>query len=429
MGEEKTMEIAPHIDRFGDIRKMLVHYFNDTLLKKDARFADDFFGAVKKKYGNPVVIRAEEEFHEFTDIFIYSYRFPDGRTVIDRFVAEDTGLSEKERAVVLGWKAPIVGIFQVKKILPDGFVAENLINEVEYHIKPTAIPRQLEQLVAPGAFIRAKIIPVGNEEYIFSGIMDFLDIPETEILKSVASIQRETPALAFRDNEERTRNGFELQKKERALFIEYFGGDEVLAAGRELKDLWAGFMEFKLKKRDKPVPAGYTPPQMEFPKDLLKRKDVGIVFEEVTGQHYLINYGLVLDIFRNPEESKIRRYEEEIMIYLEEDSVPPGILRRIFFRYPQNAEFILRKILERPEFDLQRDFDSLMDEFKPSFRERTIFPQMLPMSERMVRALRPEMGQIKEPAGKIGRNAPCPCGSGKKSKRCCGKGEDEMNRR
>ena len=31
--------------------------------------------------------------------------------------------------------------------------------------------------------------------------------------------------------------------------------------------------------------------------------------------------------------------------------------------------------------------------------------------------------------GKIGRNAPCPCGSGAKYKRCCEKKEAEMNRR
>ena len=60
--------------------------------------ADDFFKAVKKEFGNPVVIQSEEEFHEFTDNFIYSYRFPDERTVIDRFVAETSGLSEKEKA-------------------------------------------------------------------------------------------------------------------------------------------------------------------------------------------------------------------------------------------------------------------------------------------------------------------------------------------
>ena len=415
------MKIAPHIDRFGDIRKMLVDYFKNVLLNKDDALADDFFNAVKKEFGNPVVIQSDEEFHEFTDNFVYSYRFPDERTVIDRFVAETSGLNEKEKAIVARWNDPLVGIFQIKRVLSDGLFAENLINEVDYTIKLTTIPRRFEEIAVPGASFGAKIIPVGNGEYIFSGIQSFLDGPEKEILKNAASLQREHPEFAFRDNEERIRRGFELQKKERALFIEYFGGDEVLTEGKELNALWSGFMEFKMKRHDKPIPEGYKPPQLGCPKNLIKSRDVGIVFEEATGQHYLINYGLVLDVFRNPDESKIRRCEEDIMIYLEEDSIPPGILRRILFRYPQNAECIIRKLLNRPDFDLQRDFDSLMDEFKPSLKGQRVYPQMLPMSDRMVKALRLEMDQTQEPESKIGRNAPCPCGSGKKYKKCCGK--------
>jgi uncharacterized protein YecA (UPF0149 family) len=46
---------------------------------------------------------------------------------------------------------------------------------------------------------------------------------------------------------------------------------------------------------------------------------------------------------------------------------------------------------------------------------------MMPMSERMIKALKPEMYKEKEPERGIGRNAPCPCGSGKKYKKCCGK--------
>lgn len=415
------MKIAPHIDRFGDIRKMLVDYFQKVLMKRDKILADDFFKAVKKEYGNPVVVKSEEEFHEFTDNFVYSYRFSDELTVIDRFISEGSGLSEKEKAVVLRWKDPLAGIFQVKRPLPDGFVAENLINEVEYAIKPTAIPRQLAQFALPGAFFKAKIIPASDTEYIFSGIQEFLDTPESDIIRTVAELQREHPEIAFRDNEERIKRGFEMQQKERGLFIEYFGADEVLTEGRKLNELWSGFMEFKLKKHDKPLPEGYKAPQPRFPKNLLKTQDVGIVFEEVTGQHYLINYGLVLSVFRDPDESKIRKYEEEIFSYLEDNSISPGILRRIFFRYPQNAEFVIRTILKRPEFDLQRDFDSLLDEFKPSFKGRRIYPQVMPMSERMIKALKPEMYKEKEPERGTGRNAPCPCGSGKKYKKCCGK--------
>src|SRR4030067_1007926 len=79
----------------------------------------------------------------------------------------------------------------------------------------------------------------------------------------------------------------------------------------------------------------------------------------------------------------------------------------------ENAEFIVRKLLNRREFDLKRAFDALRDEFKPSFKGKRIFPQMMPMSERMTRVLRPEIYQGKENGSKIERNDPCPCGSGK----------------
>ena len=415
------MKVAPHIDRFGDIRKMLVDYFQDVLLKRDDTLKKAFFKALREEYGDPLVVKSENGFYESTDNFMYSYRFLDDLTVFDRFIAETPDLSEKEKAIVLRWKDPLVGLFQVKRSLPDGFIAENLINGVDYTIKPTTIPQRLERLAGPGAFFRAKIIPVSDKEYIFSGVQEFLDIPEEEILKVAASLQLEHPEFAFRDNEAKVKQGYEMQKKERALFIEYFGSDEVLTEGKKLNELMAGFMDYKLKKHDKPIPEGYRPPKMEFPKDLVKSKDVGIVFDEVSGQHYLINYGLILNIFQEPDESKIRRYKEAILIYLEDDTISPIILRRVFFRFPQNAEFIIRRVLNRPEFDLKRDFDSLMDELKPSFKGKRIFPQMMPMSEKMTRILRPEIYQEKEYGSKVGRNAPCPCGSGKKYKKCCGK--------
>jgi hypothetical protein len=71
----------------------------------------------------------------------------------------------------------------------------------------TAIPRRFEEIAVPGAFISAKIISVGDGEYIFSGIQNFLDGPEKEILKNAASLQREHPEFAFRDNGERIRRG------------------------------------------------------------------------------------------------------------------------------------------------------------------------------------------------------------------------------
>jgi hypothetical protein len=415
------LKIAPHIDRFGDIRKMLVDYFQYVLLKKDDALKKAFLKASREEYGDPLIIKSQDEFHEFTDNFVYSYRFPDNLTVIDRFVSETADLSEKEKAIVLRWKDPVVGLFQVKRTLPDGFVAENLINEVDYTIKPTTIPQRFEQLARPGEFFRAKIIPANDSEYIFSGVQEFLDISEKEMLKRVAELQMKNPQFAFRDNEEKIKRGFELQKKDRELFIEYFGSDVILTEGRKLPTLADEFMNYRLSKTEKPLPEDYKPPEMSFPEELLKSKDVGIVFDELSGQHYLVNYGIILNVFQSPDELKIQRYKRDILTYLEDHTISPYVLKRLFFRFPQNAEFIIRKVLDRPEFSLEKDFDSLMDEFKPSFKGKRIYPSILPMSPKFVKAMRPELYQKKKDEPKVGRNDPCPCGSGKKYKKCCGR--------
>jgi len=212
-----------------------------------------------------------------------------------------------------------------------------------------------------------------------------------------------------------------LQKKGRELFIEYFGSDEILTEGRKLPALADEFMNYRLSKIENPLPEGYKPPEMSFPEGLLKSKDVGIVFDELSGQHYLINYGIILNVFQNPDELKIQRYKRDILTYLEDQTISPHVLKRLFFRYPQNAEFVIREILDRPEFSLEKDLDPLMDEFKPSFKGKRIYPYILPMSPKYVKAMKPELYQKKKDEPKVGRNDPCPCGSGKKYKKCCGK--------
>jgi predicted house-cleaning noncanonical NTP pyrophosphatase (MazG superfamily) len=119
--EGEGMKIAQHIDRFGEIRKMFVDYFQYVLLKKDNTLKGAFFKAAREEYGDPLVTKSEEEFHEFMDSFVYSYRFPDHLTVIDRFISETSDLNEKEKAIVLGWKDPVAGVFQVKRVLSDEF--------------------------------------------------------------------------------------------------------------------------------------------------------------------------------------------------------------------------------------------------------------------------------------------------------------------
>jgi preprotein translocase subunit SecA len=42
-------------------------------------------------------------------------------------------------------------------------------------------------------------------------------------------------------------------------------------------------------------------------------------------------------------------------------------------------------------------------------------------ASRQGQANRPEKAQVRRQVPKVGRNEPCPCGSGKKYKHCCGR--------
>ena len=48
------------------------------------------------------------------DRFALQYRMRDGRTVVDRFVASRPDLDAADREMLLGWRDPVEGIFEIR---------------------------------------------------------------------------------------------------------------------------------------------------------------------------------------------------------------------------------------------------------------------------------------------------------------------------
>lgn len=57
---------------------------------------------------------------------------------------------------------------------------------------------------------------------------------------------------------------------------------------------------------------------------------------------------------------------------------------------------------------------AVLDEIEPEFARR--------LARSGGREVRPDREPLRRPGSKLGRNDPCPCGSGKKHKKCCGRG-------
>jgi len=79
---------------------------------------------------------------------------------------------------------------------------------------------------------------------------------------------------------------------------------------------------------------------------------------------------------------------------------------------------------------------AMFDEMIAAIREDTVRmiltvrlnqQRQAPQRERVMKPTAENAGATvrKDPSEKVGRNDPCPCGSGKKYKKCCGAGKDE----
>jgi hypothetical protein len=60
------------------------------------------------------------------------YRLPDGQTVVDRFVASRPDLTAADREMLLGWRDPVEGIFEIRGQDGDAIILLNLLDDLKY---------------------------------------------------------------------------------------------------------------------------------------------------------------------------------------------------------------------------------------------------------------------------------------------------------
>jgi hypothetical protein len=98
--------------------------------------------------------------------------------------------------------------------------------------------------------------------------------------------------------------------------------------------------------------ASWTPaPRMELPAELVEAETVAFLFDEEDGPGFHAEFGLVEEAFADPDLVRHRRYRDQVLSCLEDESVPPMVLRRLADRDPDKASALFRRLLKRPRFD------------------------------------------------------------------------------
>src|SRR5262245_58013141 len=96
------------VARSGDLKRALVEFAGTR------RFARQMDEAVWR-YADEAGADDESTLINATDQLILQHRLPDGRTVVEVYVERHPELSEEERALLLGWREVVEGIFEVER--------------------------------------------------------------------------------------------------------------------------------------------------------------------------------------------------------------------------------------------------------------------------------------------------------------------------
>jgi hypothetical protein len=317
------------------------------------------------------------------DEFILQQRLPDGRTMVDLFVASRPDLSEDERRLVLGWHDVVETLVEVRIHEGDTVDGVGLIDGLPYRIHSTLPIRKL----GFGSFLIARLVPVGSE-WLFSGESDcFPASSRRDVLRTAARLAVEFPALLFR-NPDVLALGWEQQAADRRRFMDYFRCDMVVLPGRKLKSEMGAFNEYRYAEAaPRQGPRRRSAPPMEFADALLDSKLVAVIYDEAEGMLMFPHFEVLDELFDDPELIRDGRYRSGLKDHLRDENVSPILFRRLAQRHPGTVSVVFRKLLGKRAFDWNRDGEALLRKYKSSYLDRTPLPAVAPLSETLAAAL------------------------------------------
>ncbi len=345
--------------------------------------------------GMPVAEGEERDPDEIIERFIGSYRFEDGRSVHEAFVARFPLLDDEDRRIVLGWKDTIEGIFEIVQHAGDHLELLNLVDELTYIVRSNQGAAGLKQAPRVG-FLLGRVCPLGDE-WLMSGEHRVLKPHMAdELLAMAAQLALKVPRLFFR-NPSHLERGWEQQRKMYEDFVDHFGTDEVLVRGTELQAIMDGFMTSQQERvRDEaeregkaldPALVGAAPVRMPVPRELSLEREVAVLHHPRWGQGFYLGYGEVRRAFIDPKRALRRGGSHAVRSYLEDADLDPLPLLLLGNRHPDAASQLFASILGRPGFDWERDGEALLREYKGDHYENPL-PRVVPLPERQVAAMR-----------------------------------------
>ena len=362
------------------------------------------------------------------------------KSILTMFLENSKKLPASTKKIVKALMNSMSSIFEVKRVLQNGFDLNNIINEKTYGVV-SLVKMTSFRGIGAGQYVVARIFKFEKAYYLLeiSGVLPS-SRKDDALRYSVAKIIQ-NPELVYLDNPAKQK---EIEREVKDIydkFIEFFGKDEIITTNKFADDLIGAFNDFaeggeKVEFQDKiQHPESYkffdvsefNNSYENFLENSLggfsshkETYDVGIVFDKELGLYAVPFFETFNKIFEEPE--KIENAKACVQFFLENDKFSANIIKRVAERH-ENFMEVVNKFL-----GTNYSFDELLEHYKARYLENKIFSSttVLYKSKAFSKTLGIIEEDIEKPTlegidlSKVGRNDPCPCGSGKKFKKCCG---------
>ena len=327
------------------------------------------------------------------DRFALQYRLPDGKTVVDRFVASRPDLDAAGREMLLGWRDPVEGIFEIRSKAGGAIVLLNLLDDLEYRTYSN-MGRAAFRPLPRGGFVHARLVPIRpvSGAWLVSGTMSpYPKSSAAPIAQAALEAATRQPELVFR-NPEKIEQGWKQMRQDRAAFVEFFGGDELVFPPAEAEERLNAYYRQQQEaalarqptRRRPPNLPGLDVPVFEFPPGLADADTVGIIYDETDGQNFYPEYGMLRDLFGNPALAADKRYADALRGYLRSETIAPLPLQRLATAYPDTVDAVFRKILRRRDFTWAEHGEALMRRRKAWYYRREPRPGVTVIGDRLL---------------------------------------------
>jgi hypothetical protein len=149
-GEESLL--ASLIERSAELKHALVDFTCSPRFKRHlAQFMLEVAGA-EGRLDEDVAI-------DIVDRFALQHRLPNGTNVLDLFLASRPDLTAADRDLMLGWRDPVEGIFEIRGKDRDAIVLLNLLDDLEYRTYSNMGPAAL-RVLPKGGFVIGRLVPI-----------------------------------------------------------------------------------------------------------------------------------------------------------------------------------------------------------------------------------------------------------------------------